>query len=485
MGNKKIKSAFVLLMLFVLASFLVTHERALGVEACQLNNPAWSPSGTINLGTKVTAQAGGNSVCEGKEVRFFIETTAGSRLVDQVLKFNSGSVKYDWTPTNPGVYKFTAKELGIGAEGVPVTSSALTVVKSECSISNVALSPDPAVIGGNVSIKIQATNCNGSSVSLAVWGQPSGATSDKLIKNLSDKPAISNGIANASWSPDQAGNFIVKASIGQAQGQSNRIEVKSATGCVLDTLNTKWSKTEANVNDSVNLVAVGTNCNGKEAIFDVNKIEPSVAYVQRGLKATFSGNKATVSWKPTENNLYGFRVVADKNDIKSANQLRVGYAGGGRFSCNRATGECVVDANGPYNVPTCNNQCGTHLECKNETCTKVAGKGFDECIPPEGSKCSASFKANTFKFKIDNPLKGKADNVMDLLAILANFIFQLGVPVAVIIIIYSGILYLVSAGRPAVYQKGTNGLKYAAIGLAVLLIGKGFVSLIQSLLSIK
>lgn len=94
-------------------------------------------------------------------------------------------------------------------------------------------------------------------------------------------------------------------------------------------------------------------------------------------------------------------------------------------------------------------------------------------------------KSDIFKFKIDNPLAGKAENVLDILAIIANFIFQLGVPVAVIVIIYSGILFLVSSDKPAIVQKATNGLKYAAIGLAVLLIGKGFVSLIQSILSIR
>ncbi|MBI2676599.1 MAG: hypothetical protein HYX21_01420 [Candidatus Yanofskybacteria bacterium] len=113
----------------------------------------------------------------------------------------------------------------------------------------------------------------------------------------------------------------------------------------------------------------------------------------------------------------------------------------------------------------------------------------EESVPPNAfwNPGSSSFNLNVdiFKFKIDNPLAGKADNIIDLLAILANFIFQLGVPVAVIIIIYSGILYLVSADRPAVVQKATNGLKYAAIGLAVLLIGKGFVSLVQSILSVK
>ncbi|MDO8495167.1 MAG: IPT/TIG domain-containing protein [bacterium] len=92
---------------------------------------------------------------------------------------------------------------------------------------------------------------------------------------------------------------------------------------------------------------------------------------------------------------------------------------------------------------------------------------------------------NRFRFAIDNPFKGDVDNVMDLLAVLANFIFQLGIPVAVIIIIYSGITFLTSADKPARVTKAINGLKYAAIGLAILLIGKGFVSLIQSILSIK
>ncbi|MBI2057815.1 MAG: hypothetical protein HYT63_02435 [Candidatus Yanofskybacteria bacterium] len=120
-----------------------------------------------------------------------------------------------------------------------------------------------------------------------------------------------------------------------------------------------------------------------------------------------------------------------------------------------------------------------------------------KCVPVEASVCGTGKVSSTgpinlnnlnvdiFKFKIDNPLAGKADNIIDLLAIFANFIFQLGVPVAVIIIIYSGILYLVSADRPAVVQRATNGLKYAAIGLAVLLIGKGFVSLVQSILSVN
>lgn len=80
-----------------------------------------------------------------------------------------------------------------------------------------------------------------------------------------------------------------------------------------------------------------------------------------------------------------------------------------------------------------------------------------------------------------NPLKD-AENLIDILGIIANFIFNLGVPVAVVIIIYSGITMLISGGKPAIYQRGINGLKYSMLGLAILLVGKGFFSLIKTFL---
>jgi len=83
---------------------------------------------------------------------------------------------------------------------------------------------------------------------------------------------------------------------------------------------------------------------------------------------------------------------------------------------------------------------------------------------------------------ITNPLKGGGENILDILALLANFIFNLGVPVAVIIIIISGIRMLVSGGNSKKYMDGVNGLKWSVIGLGVLLIGKGFFSLIKTFL---
>ena len=56
---------------------------------------------------------------------------------------------------------------------------------------------------------------------------------------------------------------------------------------------------------------------------------------------------------------------------------------------------------------------------------------------------------------------------------------------AVLIIIYAGFMMLTSGGEPARYKKGLDALRLTVLGLAVILIGKGFVSLIQSLLNVK
>ncbi|MGD0976697.1 MAG: hypothetical protein ABR875_00135 [Minisyncoccia bacterium] len=88
-------------------------------------------------------------------------------------------------------------------------------------------------------------------------------------------------------------------------------------------------------------------------------------------------------------------------------------------------------------------------------------------------------------YNYQNPLAGTPTSFQDLIGIIANFIFNLGIPVSVIIIIYGGFRMLTSGGVPKNYQAGLNALKYAVLGLAVLLIAKGFVSLVQSILSVK
>lgn len=72
-----------------------------------------------------------------------------------------------------------------------------------------------------------------------------------------------------------------------------------------------------------------------------------------------------------------------------------------------------------------------------------------------------------------------------LVNIIGTWIFNLAIPIAVIIIIYAGILMLTSGGDPGRFKKGRQALTYAVLGLAIVFIGKGFVSLIQSILSLR
>jgi len=51
-------------------------------------------------------------------------------------------------------------------------------------------------------------------------------------------------------------------------------------------------------------------------------------------------------------------------------------------------------------------------------------------------------------------------------------------------IILAGIMFLISRGEPNKIQTAKKILLYAVIGLAVILIGKGFVDLINSIIEL-
>jgi hypothetical protein len=138
-----------------------------------------------------------------------------------------------------------------------------------------------------------------------------------------------------------------------------------------------------------------------------------------------------------------------------------------KYKCENDT--CVKDPNGPYNgLPVCQAVC------------KPAK------APPgaPGTPGAPGVPTTTqYVFNLRNPIG--AENFQDLVKIIGRWIFNLAIPIAVIIIIYAGILMLTSGGVPAQFQKGAKALWYAVIGLAIILIGKGFVTLIQSILNLR
>jgi len=86
-------------------------------------------------------------------------------------------------------------------------------------------------------------------------------------------------------------------------------------------------------------------------------------------------------------------------------------------------------------------------------------------------------------WKVPNPWAG-VNSVFDLVDKLTTVLLNIAIPIAVIMIIYAGFMFLTSAGNSSRITKAKNILWYTILGFAVLLIGKGFFLLIESILNL-
>lgn len=93
-------------------------------------------------------------------------------------------------------------------------------------------------------------------------------------------------------------------------------------------------------------------------------------------------------------------------------------------------------------------------------------------------------ETRTYSFSLDNPFGGGATTIFDFINVITTWIFNLSIPIAVVLIMYAGLLFLTAGGSPKNFQKAKDVLKYTVLGLAILLIGKGFVTLIISILEL-
>jgi len=127
------------------------------------------------------------------------------------------------------------------------------------------------------------------------------------------------------------------------------------------------------------------------------------------------------------------------------------------------------------------NDC-TGNRCKLSPACKWTGSACTATTVPAAPAPGAG-GGGTNVFNLENPIG--VENFQDLINIIGKWIFNLAIPIAVIIIIYAGVLMLTAGGVPARFQKGAKALWYAVLGLAVVLIGKGFVTLVQSILNLR
>ena len=84
---------------------------------------------------------------------------------------------------------------------------------------------------------------------------------------------------------------------------------------------------------------------------------------------------------------------------------------------------------------------------------------------------------------VGNPLGG-GGSITALVDGLTTWIFNLGIPIALIVIVWAGVKMVTSRGNPSTVGEAKTMLWYGIVGLAIILIGRGFVNLIQSILSL-
>jgi len=81
---------------------------------------------------------------------------------------------------------------------------------------------------------------------------------------------------------------------------------------------------------------------------------------------------------------------------------------------------------------------------------------------------------------LENPLN--ADSFTELLENIIDWITTIGILIAIIMIIYSGYLFMTSGGSDEKVSNAKKSLIWSLVGLAVLIMGKNFISLIKDIL---
>lgn len=86
-------------------------------------------------------------------------------------------------------------------------------------------------------------------------------------------------------------------------------------------------------------------------------------------------------------------------------------------------------------------------------------------------------------WSVPDPLGGKTFE--QLVTDISYWIFNIGLPIAVIVIIYSGILFMMAGGNEEKINQAKKTFFWALIGSAIIIIGSGFISLIKDILGVK
>lgn len=351
---------------------------------------------------------------------------------------------------------------------VPMLSSYANA--ATCQLTNITWTQESAKIGDLVKYKIDGKNCSLEKVHVVVWSDHSGSSDTREAEFdvyfpregavfISDwRVANSNPFTNAS--------LYLVASINSSGSGTSVDSSKTGTIKYLKVAPVIDQNPTVTITDfSITPITIPANEATRLKVTFKAKVDSPLYFIARcsGVQAFMidgAGNKVyTQAIKPVSatNPNYSFDFNHDY------------AAGGDGVVAFRGKLECIGSA--IVVLPT------------SSSVPITIGKGGGTGTGNTGAPGTPGTTQN-YQFTVPNWLKGQPSSLTDLLDIIAKWLFNLAIPVAVGLIIWAGVLLMTAGANPANVKKGGAILKWVAIGLAIIFINKGFISLIRSVLEL-
>ncbi len=120
--------------------------------------------------------------------------------------------------------------------------------------------------------------------------------------------------------------------------------------------------------------------------------------------------------------------------------------------------------------------CSEGKICENQRCVVVSSGG----TTPSPRDTSPGTTYTSEPGVIQNPLG--YENFEDLVNAIINFLWIIATPLAAIMFVISGVMFVTSAGSPERVKTARNVALYTAIGYGIIIIASGLIKVLQSLL---
>lgn len=102
---------------------------------------------------------------------------------------------------------------------------------------------------------------------------------------------------------------------------------------------------------------------------------------------------------------------------------------------------------------------------------------------PVSEKPERQTSGKTTSLNFSNPLG--AESFVELIQDIQQWLIYLAIPMAAVVIVISGVWMMAASGDPGKFGQAKKMLLWTVIGLVVVLIGEGFLKLIESIINLK